>query len=195
MEPEIVIAAVVALIGAGLPEAAARFLRRQRLTRHGSAETESPHVSAKASFAEVAEIARDDHVEQITIVQQNEAVGTLRLEDGQRVGQEAQTRTRSRRFDITFADIAYGIAMLAGIAAKAVWDYENKYHKVGVNWLQVNLALLVAPVVYVGVNNALQSSAKEPVSLSRLALAFQNGFFWQTVFSTLNEANGAGGHG
>ena len=80
--------------------------------------------------------------------------------------------------------------MILGIAAKAVWDYENKYHKVGVNWLQINLALLVAPIVYVGVGSHLKLSARGAIGLSGLAIAFQTGFFWQSVFSTLQEAGG-----
>jgi hypothetical protein len=194
VEPDIVFAAIFALIGAGLPEATARFLRRKRLTNADSADDQSPQVSAQATLAEAAEIARDDHVDQLTVTRHHATVGTVHLE-GSSGGVGTGSASPRKRFDITFSDVAYGIAMLIGVGAKAVWDYENKYHRVGVNWLQVNLALLVAPVVYIGVSNALQSSSQEPVSLPRLALAFQNGFFWQTVFSSISESGGSGAHG
>jgi hypothetical protein len=149
-------------------------------------------VSSEATLAEAADIARSDGIDEITVIQQREAVGTLHVQ--QAAALRAPQAPSRRRFDITFADVIYGIAMILGTAAKAVWDYENEYHKVGINWLQVNLALLVAPIVYVGVASQLQSSPKGTVRLSGLAVAFQNGFFWQTVFSTAQESNGTGAH-
>lgn len=184
MEPELFVA-LMAAVASGLPAATARFLRRRRLTADEQPETEDPRVSAEATLAEAAEIAHDDGAEEIAVVQQRETVGTLHVQPT--TAPPAQRPSRKIRFDITFADVIYGIAMILGIAAKAVWDYENQYHRVGVNWLQINLALLVAPIVYIGVGSHLKLSGQGAISLSGLALAFQNGFFWQTVFSTLQE--------
>ena len=188
METEILAGLLALVASGGLPAAAARFLRRRRLTEDEDQRAGTPHVSAEATLAEAAEIAHDDRSDEITAVQHNEAVGTLHVKPT--VPDVTFRVSRQRRFDIAFADAIYGIAMILGIAAKAVWDYENQYHKVGVDWLQINLALLVAPIVYIGVSSTLQSSSLSgKVGLPGLALAFQNGFFWQTVFSTLQESN------
>jgi hypothetical protein len=99
---------------------------------------------------------------------------------------------RSSRFAITIVDSVHSIAMLAGIAAKAAWDFSNKNGRFGIDIGDAATALLVAPIVYVGAASALAPHSKS-VSLVGIGLAFQNGFFWQAVFATQAEANGGAG--
>lgn len=96
---------------------------------------------------------------------------------------------RSSRFAITVVDFVHSIAMLAGIAAKAAWDFSNKKGRFGIDIGDAATALLVAPIVYVGAAAALAPHSKS-VSLVGIGLAFQNGFFWQAVFATQAEAHG-----
>jgi hypothetical protein len=155
MEPE-VLGLLVAAVASGLPAAAARFLRRRRLTVDEQSAAENPQVSADATLAEAADIARADGADEVVAVNHHQALGTLHVQ--QTTARTSPQPPRNKRIDISFADVMYGIAMVAGIAAKAVWDYENQHHKVGINLLQIDLALLAAPIVYIGVGSHLKLS-------------------------------------
>jgi hypothetical protein len=190
VEPELlgVVAFLLAgVTGSGLTSAITRLFRRKRLMADGVNEEATPMVSDEATLGEAVEIADADGREQIMAVRRHAAVGTLRLPDSEPSGRSTQHK---KRFDITFADIAYGVAMIAGIAAKAVWDFENQHRRIGINWLQVNLALLVAPIVYIGIGSHLKISSNGAVNLSGLTIAFQNGFFWQAIVSTAGKHAG-----
>lgn len=98
---------------------------------------------------------------------------------------------RESQFDIRVQDLVYGLAMILGILAKAVWDHVNAKHKVGVDLTSLVGALLISPIVYAGVYSTMVKR-DEKISLLGLAFAFQNGFFWQAVFSTVQASNSAG---
>jgi len=91
-----------------------------------------------------------------------------------------------------WAGISYFAAMLVGMAANAAFDAIGK-RKEGTPpvfdpWSFLQPAL-VAPMVFLGVRGVLKDSA---FTLEAILLAFQNGFFWQTVFEKLRRP-GAGG--
>ena len=98
-----------------------------------------------------------------------------------------ESRPQHRRIEIgiTLMDIIYGVAMVAGIVAKGAWDYSQQHDgQLGIVWSKMAAALLVAPIVYVGVSAALEP-LKKSLTLVGLGIAFQNGFFWQSVFANV----------
>ena len=92
------------------------------------------------------------------------------------------------RLNIGIADILYGLAMIAGIVAKEVWDYNIEHGKIGFNANRVGAAMIISPIVYAGVHSAIQALT-ESVTLIGLSVAFQNGFFWQSVFSGIQASH------
>jgi len=87
---------------------------------------------------------------------------------------------------ITRLDVIYAVAMIVGILAKEIWDNINETGTVKVQLPRIIAALLVSPIVYAAVYSHL---AKDELSLLGLAIAFQNGFFWQAVFRTAQGAH------
>jgi hypothetical protein len=75
------------------------------------------------------------------------------------------------------------VAMLLGMVAKGVMDCLNAATRAA---LKEHLrtafsAILVSPIVFLGLLNAGQFSASTQAFVVLSLLAFQNGFFWQTV--------------
>jgi hypothetical protein len=73
-------------------------------------------------------------------------------------------------------------AMLLGMAAKVLVDLLDAWDK-GLLWAHLRngvVAVLVSPIVFLGLMSAGQFSGKQQFVVLIL-LAFQNGFFWQTV--------------
>jgi hypothetical protein len=77
-------------------------------------------------------------------------------------------------------DVIYGAAMVLGILGKEVWDHVNEHGRAGLDWTRLTAALIVAPVIYASVHDRFVPGR---VSAFGLAVAFQNGFFWQAVFA------------
>ena len=75
------------------------------------------------------------------------------------------------------------IAMLFGMLAKAGVDWLDSSDKVLVKQHIRNafVAILVSPIVFLGFLSAGQFSASTQTFVVLCLLAFQNGFFWQTV--------------
>lgn len=95
------------------------------------------------------------------------------------------------KLKITAADLMYGAAMLVGILAKEVWDGINETGTLRVRGPRLIAALIVSPIVYVAVYSRF---TQDSINLLGLAIAFQNGFFWQAVFRTAQAgAEGGGG--
>ena len=92
------------------------------------------------------------------------------------------TRTKEPSFKvkITLLDVIYAITMIAGILAKEIWDNINENNKLEVKLPRIIGALIVSPIVYA----AVYSQFAGELSLLGLAIAFQNGFFWQAAFRT-----------
>ena len=75
------------------------------------------------------------------------------------------------------------VAMLIGMIAKAIVDYLDAWDRTA---LFVHLrngitAVLVSPIVFLGFLTAGQFSTSKQTFIVLWLLAFQNGFFWQTV--------------
>jgi hypothetical protein len=71
------------------------------------------------------------------------------------------------------------VAMLAGMVGKTYFDYLTKGGVWGLN--QALVPILISPMVY----GAILSVVKNADPLPALILGFQNGFFWQDIFSGL----------
>ena len=80
---------------------------------------------------------------------------------------------------ITWLDVIYAIAMLVGILAKEVWDSLNETGQFQVRVVRIALAFIVSPIIYASVYSRF---VQDELTILGLALAFQNGFFWQAVF-------------
>jgi hypothetical protein len=85
---------------------------------------------------------------------------------------------------LTTPDVVYALAMLVGILGHEVWQTATG-GAIGIRWPRVVGALVVAPVVYAGVYGKLAHDGRP--TLLGLAVAFQNGFFWETVFQPLQS--------
>ena len=82
---------------------------------------------------------------------------------------------------ITWPDVIYALCMVLGILAKEIWDNINETQRVNIQVPRLVAALIVSPIIYAAVYSKL---VEGELSLLGLAVAFQNGFFWQAVFRT-----------
>ena len=89
-------------------------------------------------------------------------------------------------------DLSYGLAMLVGVLVKEIWDGINETGTVSVRLPRLLGALFVSPIVYAGVYSRF---IQGEVTLLGLAVAFQNGFFWQAVIRTAQGNAEAPNHG
>jgi hypothetical protein len=105
--------------------------------------------------------------------------------------------TSNAQPDSLVADLVvlYGplfVAMVLGMLAKAVVDWLDEPDRTTVmpHVRSGIIAILVSPIVFLGFLNAGQFSVSTQAYLVLMLLAFQNGFFWQTV---LKRGGGSGG--
>jgi len=84
------------------------------------------------------------------------------------------------------------LAMVFGMLAKAGADWlDRPSGSSAVSQVRsLVLALLVSPIVFLGFLNVGQFSVETQAYLVLLLLAFQNGFFWQTVLKKSEPAQG-----
>jgi len=92
---------------------------------------------------------------------------------------------------ITPIDLIYGFVMLVGILAKEVWDSINETGSLKVRWPRLLAALIVSPIVYGAVYSKFTQGQVDPAGL---VIAFQNGFFWQAVFRTVQAGTEGTSH-
>lgn len=105
------------------------------------------------------------------------------------VDKELEFSGKPQWLRISWIDLIYGISMLAGILAKELWDAINDTGQIKLRPSRALGALIVSPIVYAGVHS---SFSQGQVNLVGLAIAFQNGFFWQAVFRTAQASADAG---
>lgn len=91
---------------------------------------------------------------------------------------------------ITLVDLIYFLAILLGVVGKALWDYLNQgldgdAMSRRVLAIKVALSTIIAIMIYATAINALADS--KIVSLAGISVAFQGGFFWQSLFQNLSE--------
>ncbi len=86
------------------------------------------------------------------------------------------------KFNITWLDIIYALSMIVGILAKEIWDNINETGAVTVKVPRLIAAIIVSPIIYAAVYSKF---VQDELSLTGIAVAFQNGFFWQAVFRTV----------
>jgi hypothetical protein len=92
---------------------------------------------------------------------------------------------------ITALQLVYGAVMMIGIVAKEIWDYNHAYGKLGIRLSNITVACIVAPIVYSYAERHIES-LQDSLTLVGICIAFQNGFFWQSIFATANEAATSG---
>jgi hypothetical protein len=72
--------------------------------------------------------------------------------------------------------------MLSGILAREA--YNSLVNKKPFNWTSLAIAALVAPIVFCGIFDKFENLL---VEVPTIAVAFQNGFFWNSVFEGLGK--------
>jgi hypothetical protein len=72
------------------------------------------------------------------------------------------------------------LLMLAGMAAKYLWDAIGEGDRIQFQKYQFIKPMLISPIVFAAVWANMQN---QPDGVANFFFAFQNGFFWQTVFS------------
>jgi hypothetical protein len=87
--------------------------------------------------------------------------------------------------NITWLDITYLLTMILGILAKEIWDNINETGAISIKIPRLIGALIVSPIIYAAIYPKL---IQNQLSLLGLAVAFQNGFFWQAVFRTTQKS-------
>ena len=102
---------------------------------------------------------------------------------------ELEFRGKPQWLKISWIDLIYGVSMLVGILAKELWDAINDTGQIKIRPSRAIGALIVSPIVYAGVYS---SFSQGQVNLLGLAIAFQNGFFWQAVFRTAQASTNTG---
>jgi hypothetical protein len=83
-------------------------------------------------------------------------------------------------------------AMVLGMCAKVVVDLLDSWDK-GLLWGHLRngiVAILVSPIVFLGLLSAGQFSGNTQTFVVLALLAFQNGFFWQTVLKRESDRTG-----
>jgi len=83
--------------------------------------------------------------------------------------------------NITWLDVTYALVMIIGILAKEVWDNINETGTLSIKMPRLIGALIISPIIYASVYSKF---VVNQLSLFGLAIAFQNGFFWQAFFRT-----------
>ena len=75
------------------------------------------------------------------------------------------------------------VAMLIGMVAKTIVDYLDAWDKTAI-WVHLRngmTSVLVSPIVFLGFLTAGQFGTSKQTFIVLSLLAFQNGFFWQTI--------------
>jgi hypothetical protein len=87
---------------------------------------------------------------------------------------------------ITWLDIVYALTVIIGIFAKEIWDNINETGTINIRIPLLIAAIIISPITYAAICSKL---IPNQLSLLGLAVAFQNGFFWQTVFGTVQKSS------
>jgi len=88
--------------------------------------------------------------------------------------------------NITWVDTVYALTMIIGIFAKEIWDNTNETGTLSIKIPRLIAALIVSPIIYAAIYSKL---IQNQLTLFGVAMAFQNGFFWQTVFGTVQKSS------
>ena len=97
----------------------------------------------------------------------------------------------SASIQITLVDLIYFVAILLGVMAKAVWDYLNERLEgltppLRTLLIKIALATIIAVLIYsTAISNVPDSHV---LTLAGISLAFQGGFFWQSLFQNLAQS-------
>jgi hypothetical protein len=92
---------------------------------------------------------------------------------------------RERGFNIKTEDVVLFVAMMLGALGREL--YSMLLNKASFNWISLAMAVIVSPIVFAAVH---KSGNDVPVDLIRLCLAFQNGFFWNSIFESIQPSGG-----
>ena len=91
---------------------------------------------------------------------------------------------------ITRVDLVYFAAILLGVIGKALWDALNQQLNGDtlsrrILLTRMALSIIIAVLIYATAINSVSDS--KVLTLAGLSLAFQGGFFWQSLLQNLTE--------
>jgi hypothetical protein len=103
---------------------------------------------------------------------------------------EGFTTQADAPIQISAVDLIYFTAILLGVVGKALWDHLNRGldgqpSERRVLLIRIALSSIIAVLIYATAVNSLAES--QVVTLAGISVAFQGGFFWQTLFQNLSE--------
>ena len=84
--------------------------------------------------------------------------------------------SKSTTVDVFFYAFLF-VAMLAGIGANYFWTHPAITSSI--DWYVLARPTLISPIIFMPVYVA---ATKQPKGVIPILVAFQNGFFWQTIF-------------
>ena len=87
---------------------------------------------------------------------------------------------------ITWLDIVYALTVIIGIFAKEIWDNINETGTINIRIPRLIAAIIISPITYAAICSKL---IQNQLSILGLAVAFQNGFFWQAVFGAVQKGS------
>ncbi len=180
---EEIAAALAALVTLGLP-AVGQAVRRLRRGAPPTVASLTLDSGEQIDFSDPNESGRREQIDAVLESRAPPAVGSL-----------ASRPSLARQFlkqlnpKITVLQVVYGLVMVIGIAAKEVWDYNQTHGHLGFKTQDMAAALLVAPIVYTAVQPHI-APLHESLTLLGIGIAFQNGFFWQSVFANVQSGHG-----
>ena len=100
-------------------------------------------------------------------------------------------KSKSNNIKEAFFWVSIFIAMVAGMIAKALYDYTIYNREINFSLMKlitpdVYIPILISPIVFGGIYGIIQTT---PKNIGTFIFTFQNGFFWKTLFS---KAEGMG---
>lgn len=103
---------------------------------------------------------------------------------------KTETVTKKKTFAHRYAELFYFFALVLGVLGKYFWDYyEDK--RVGKNVSfhphLIIMSFIIAALVYYSIQQGIEKEANK-LTARGIVFAFNNGFMWQTVLTSLNSS-------
>ena len=100
--------------------------------------------------------------------------------------QDTSKRTWKSAVNIQPQEVIHFILMLVGILGKQVYDGLVINGGFAFSAKRFAVSIIISPLFYTLVYAQLKAREKDNVTLISATLAFQNGFFWETILSGIN---------
>ena len=109
-----------------------------------------------------------------------------------KVGIRGISRGTNGTSNFSWLDGVMFLLMLAGMACKYFWDAIGTGNRIQFQKYQLIRPILISPIVFAVI---WATMGDQPNGPANFFLAFQNGFFWQTIFNRRTKTDGLNMHG